>query len=514
MSSVPEDVPLLSRELLRARAARARGSGPPATLPETLLPEKALQFGSGAFLRGFVEPFLDEANERGTFGGSVVIVQSTGGGRSRALLGQDGLYTVISQGGEAGAESAAGAEERRIVSVVSRALSAMTDWDDVLGCARNPDLELIFSNTTEVGIMLDESDDPALDPPRSFPGKLTRLLIERARAFDYDPARGVVVVPCELIENNGDRLREIVLVLADRWGLGDAFRHWVEHAVPFCNTLVDRIVPGSPEPSERATLEEELGYRDEMLTLCEPYRLFVIQADEEVRARLRFAHGAPDILLVDDERPYRERKVRLLNGAHTVITPVGLLAGCETVYQTTRDDLVGEFLRRLLLGDLAPALDVPDADEFAHQVLRRFVNPAIHHELLGITLHGTMKMRTRVVPSILCTAEINGRAPDSLALGFACFLLFMRGDIQAERRDAGHSVPPDDSADRFRALWSGVDPTDPAAASELVRAAASDASLWGHDLTAVPGFVASVTEHLVRASTDGVPAALRAHLRS
>lgn len=508
MSPVPPERPLLSRELLRARA-----SDPITEPPEGALPEKALQFGSGAFLRGFVEPFLDEANERGAFGGSVVIVQSTGGGRSRALSDQDGLFTVVSQGGEAGADGEPGGEERRIVSVVSRAISAATDWDDVLACARNPELELIFSNTTEVGITLDESDDPDLDPPRSFPGKLTRLLHERAREFDYDPARGVVVVPSELIENNGDRLREIVFVLGDQWELGDAFRQWVEEAVPFCNTLVDRIVPGSPEPSERARLEEELGYHDEMLTLCEPYRLFVIQADEEVRARLRFAHGAPDILLVDDERPYRERKVRLLNGAHTVVTPVGLLAGCETVYQATRDDLVGEFLRRMLLDDLAPTLDVPDATEFAHQVLRRFANPAIHHELLGITLHGTMKIRTRVVPSILRAADVDGRAPESLALGFACFLLFMRGDIQAERRDAGHSVPPDDAADRFRELWSDVDLTEAGAAGELVRAAASDASLWGHDLTAVPGFAVSVTDHLVRASSDGVPAALRAHLR-
>lgn len=505
----PAEHPPLNRALLRSPAFTA---APDLKVPAAVFdaPEKALQFGSGAFLRGFVEPFLDDANQRGTFGGRVVVVESTGQGRSQTLVKQDGLYTLLTRGGGAASDG----EERRIIAVVGRAISAPGRWTDVLACARNPDLELIFSNTTEVGISLDDTDAPALDPPRSFPGKLTRFLYERGRAFHYARESGVVVIPCELIEDNGDRLREIVLALGERWDLGRAFSHWVQEAVPFCNTLVDRIVPGAPDAAEVAQLEAELGYRDELLTLCETYRLFVIQANDEIRARLSFAHDEPDILLVDDVRPYRQRKVRLLNGAHTLLAPVGLLAGCETVCQASQDDLVGGFLRRLMLQELVPSMDVPGANEFAHDVLTRFANPLIRHELLGITLHGTMKMRTRVVPSILRAATAARPVRSSLALGFACHLLFMRGDWQAERRSSGRPVPHDDAADRFRDLWAGVDARDPAEASDLAHAVGADVSLWGTDLTAVPGFCRSVAAHLLHASREGVPAALQAHLAS
>src|SRR5918992_6044732 len=200
------------------------------------LPEKAVQFGTGASLRGFVDAILDEANRRGQFGGRVVAIASTASGRERVLNEQDGLYTLSVQGLENGREI----QERRVIASLSRALSAADEWDAVLACARNPDLELIFSNTTEVGIAVDQDDKPDLDPPRSFPGKLTRFLHERARAVDYDVARGVTVIPCELIEENGERLCAIVLALAGRWNFGSAFVDWIEAAVPFCNTLVDR----------------------------------------------------------------------------------------------------------------------------------------------------------------------------------------------------------------------------------------------------------------------------------
>ena len=235
-------LPALSRELVRDAAFRR---GATVDLPELALlelPEKAVQFGTGAFLRGFVDAYLDEANQLGQFGGRVVAIASTASGRECLLNEQDGLYTLSVQGLENGREM----RERRVIASVSRALSAADEWETVLECARNPDLELVFSNTTEVGIALDQDDGPDLDPPRSFPGKLTRFLYERARAFDYDVARGVTVIPCELIEENGERLCAIVLALAARWNLGRAFVDWIEAAVPFCNTLVDRIVPGTP----------------------------------------------------------------------------------------------------------------------------------------------------------------------------------------------------------------------------------------------------------------------------
>jgi tagaturonate reductase len=362
-----------------------------------------------------------------------------------------------------------------------------------------------------VGIALDEGDDAEMRPPRSFPGKLTRFLYERGRAFDYDPARGVVVIPCELIAENGDRLREIVLALAARWGLDPRFGQWVESSVPFCNTLVDRIVPGTPSGDQRQKLVAELGYEDALLTVCEVYRLFAIEAGDAA-PRLRFAAADPGILLTDDVTPYRERKVRILNGGHTVMVPAALLLGCETVREAVEHPLVGRFLERVLFQEIVPSLDVPGGEQFAREVVDRFANPFIRHALFDITLQAAMKTRVRVVPSIVGYAKRSGKAPDSLAFGFAAYLLFMRGELHEKRRAAGQSVPQDDQGERVRALWSDHGGGDERALAALVRAACSDTSLWGTDLTAVPGFAEAVTAHLTKMIQAGPQAALEAHL--
>jgi tagaturonate reductase len=259
----------------------------------------------------------------------------------------------------------------------------------------------VISNTTEVGIVLDDDDRFDADPPRSFPGKLTRFLAERARAFDYDERRGLVVLPCELIENNGDTLQDIVHKLAQRRTLGPRFERWLDASVTFCNTLVDRIVPGALPAEESNRIERLFGYRDGLITACESYALFAIQGDERVRTALGFADADPRIIVAPDIRPYRERKVRVLNGAHTISVPVALLAGLETVRDAVEDERVGRFIRRAMFDDIVPSLDAPDAEEFAREVLERFANPYIRHSLIDITLYGTTKMRVRVVPSIV-----------------------------------------------------------------------------------------------------------------
>ena len=464
---------------------------PAATLA---LPETAVQFGTGAFLRGFVDHFVDAANRRGQFNGRVVAVGSTGSGRDRAFTDQDGLYTLVARGLAHGVAR----EEVRVVGAVSRALSAATEWDAVLAVARAPGLRVVFSNTTEVGIALDAGDEAELSPPRSFPGKLTRFLYERARTFDCAPERGVVVVPCELIEDNGDRLREIVLQLADRWALGAAFTDWLRAAVPFCNTLVDRIVPGAPSDADAAALQASLGYRDELLTACELYRLFVIEGNDTLRQRLGFADADPGVVVTADARPYRERKVRLLNGTHTIAVSLALLAGCETVRDAMTHELVGPYVRRVMLDEIAPTLRDPAADAFALAVLDRFANPYIRHALFDITLQATMKMRVRVVPTIERHVARTGRAPALLSLGLAAFLLFARGDLQERRRVAGLSVPADEQGDRLRTLWATHAP------DAVAQAALSDATLWGTDLTAVPGLVDAVRDALARLLSDGV----------
>ena len=491
-------MPVLNREV----ASRA---GVDAPAPELLeLPERAVQFGTGAFLRGFIDYFIDAANRSGHFDGRVVMVGSTGSGRDQALNEQEGLYTLSTQGLSRGAES----REHRVIGSVSRALSARDDWDEVLACARSEQMELVFSNTTEVGITLDEGDAADARPPRSFPGKLTRFLEERARAFDYDPARGVVVIPCELIAGNGDRLREIVLALAARWELDPRFAAWVESSVPFCNTLVDRIVPGTPTGEQRQALVAELGYEDALLTVTEVYRFFAIEPGKAAD-RLRFAATDPGILLTDDVSPYRERKVRILNGGHTVMVPAALLLGCETVREAMEHPLLRPFLERALFEEIVPGLEVPGSEEFARDVVDRFANPFVRHALFDITLQGTMKTRVRIVPSILAYAKREGRAPESLAFGFAAYLLFMRGDLQEKRRAAGLAVPQDDQGERVRALWSEHAKGEEAA---LARAVCADAGLWGSDLTAVPGFAEAVAEHLTRMVEADPRAALEAHL--
>ncbi|MEJ2502862.1 MAG: tagaturonate reductase [Gemmatimonadota bacterium] len=497
--------PRLSRALLADPDFRARTI---AALPDPARldrPVTAVQFGTGALLRGLVEPIVEagHADASGDGGGRVAVVGSTGSGRAAALRDQDHLYTLVVQGLRDGEP----VREARVIGAIARALSARDSWSDVLALARAPDLGLVFSNTTEVGIRLDPDDRPDADPPRSFPGKLTRFLLERGRACDFDPRAGLAVVPCELIENNGDTLRGLVLELADRWDLEPAFARWMDDAVPFADTLVDRIVPGAPADDAREGQETELGFRDPLLTVCEPYRLLAIQVDADARPRLARALGGPGVVLTDDITPFRERKVRLLNGTHTLMVPLALLCGHQAVREAMVDPDTGAFVRRLLLRELAPTLDVPGAEDFARDVLDRFANPFIRHALFDITLQSTTKMRVRAVPSLLAHAERNGDSPPSLAFGFAAFLLFQRGDLQDDRRHAGLSVPPDDAGEAIRRAWA-EEPTP----DDVVRRVLRDATLWGTDLTTVPGFEHAVRSGLEQLLRQGPSAALRSHL--
>ena len=454
------------------------------------LPERAVQFGTGAFLRGFVDASVDQANANGTFNGRIVAIGSTSSGRDRALARQDGLYTLVSRGIVDGTPR----EERRVIGSISRALSASHEWNAVLACARNPQLGFIFSNTTEVGITFDADDEFDAAPPLSFPGKLTRFLYERAVTFAFAPSKGVIVVPCELIEANGARLRAIVLQVAETWQLEPGFTRWIEGSVQFCNTLVDRIVPGAPSGDDGEALARTLGYSDELLTTAEHFRQFVIEGDEAFRQRLEFAGSDASIIVAPDIEPYRQRKIRLLNGAHSISVALALLTGCTTVRDAMVHPRVGPFIRRTLLDDIVPTLNVPDAEAFARSVLERFENPYIQHALFDITLHGTTKFRVRIVPTMLRAAERLGRVPDSLALGFAAHLLLSRGDLQQKRRDAGLSVPVDELAEHIRAAWPASADGDSLRA--FVERVSRDELLWGTDLTALPRFVDAVTRQL------------------
>lgn len=506
MTSLPDGLPLLTRDLATSDAFRRRARVLLPDAPDLDLPERAVMFGTGAFLRGFVGFFLDEARRAGRFPGRVVAVGSTGSGRAEQLNRQDGLYTLVARGLVDGEPR----EEHRVVGSLARALPATEAWDEVLDLARSPALGLVFSNTTEVGIVLDPDDARDLRPPRSFPGKLTAFLLERARTFDFAPERGVVVLPCELVEDNGDRLRGIVMELAGRWGIQADFGRWLRDAVLFCNTLVDRIVPGAPPDADR--LAAELGFRDSMLTMCEPYRLFVVEGDDATRARLRFAGADEHVVVTTDLTPWRRRKVRILNGGHTITVPLALLCGLETVADAVAHPAVGAFARHVMVDEIAGGPDDPAAGRYALEVLERFANPFIRHRLTDITLQQTMKMRTRVVPSVLAWAHLHGRPPRFLAFGFAAWLLWMRRSEEERRSTEGRPIPPDDRGEAVRERWRALATDDPASLAGLANDVCGDTALWGTDLRQVPEFTDEVARHLVRGVRDGPEAALAALL--
>ncbi len=495
----------LDQALICSPAFQARNEAPSPALFD--LPEKVLQFGTGAFVRGFADYFIDRANRAGQFGGRVVAIGSTGSGRVRALQAQDGAFTLCVQGLVDGVRT----EARHVVTAISRALSARDAWADVLACAANPALEVILSNTTEVGLTLDADDAPDLDPPRSFPGKLTAFLHARARAFDYDPTRGVFVLPLELIEDNGDRLRALVGTLAARWKLGEAFAAWLDEACRFCNTLVDRIVPGTPEQDRLQACWHEQGYRDDLLITAEPYRLWAIEGDDALRRRLGFAEADPGIVVTEDITPYRTLKVRILNGSHTVMVPLALLCGLATVREAAEHPLVGRFLRRVLFDEIVPGLEIaPErAQRFAQDVLDRFANPHVRHELRSIMLQATTKMGVRVAPSLRAYAGQAGAAPASLAFGVACYLLLRREETQGRLHV---SLPPDDRAAALHAAWQAVAATTPEALRAFAETVCRDEAIWGTRLDEAPGFTEAVAASLAQALREGVPAALAAHL--
>ncbi len=491
-------MPILTRAALD-KISSAGASYP--TNAMLALPERVVQFGTGAFLRGFVDSFIDDANRRGTFAGRVVAVGSTGSGRDRAFAAQDGLYTLVSAGEQAGLVIS----ERRIVGAVSRALSAATEWDAVLELARDARITLVFSNTTEAGIALDDRDHTAFVPPHSFPAKLTDFLAARATSVAYAHA-GLTVIPCELVEHNGDRLRALVREQAVRWALGPRFLRWLDDSVQFCNTLVDRIVPGTPAQPEHDALCAELGYQDDLLTVAEPYALFVIEGDDALAARLGFARGAAQIQVVANIRPYRERKVRLLNGTHTAMAALGLLGDIATVRDAMNTPALATLLHRLVQNEIAPVLDVPDATEFAEDVLQRFRNPYVQHRLLDIAMQGTLKFRVRLVPVLRRHSQMAPEAvPPVLTLAFAAQVLGAHPVERARRLAVHGTLPTDALGDVVHAHWLRH---EGGALPAFVEAVVGDDTLWEGELRVTPTLVDALAAQIASLQRDGVHVAI------
>ena len=465
-------------------------------------PERVLQFGTGVLLRGLCEAVIHQSNTDGTFAGRVLVVKSTGGGDADAFARQDGLYTHVIRG----LENGQAVERFTINAALSRVLSAATDWDEILRSAESPAIQTVLSNTTEVGLQRPEHEDLTAHPPVSFPGKLLAWLHHRWQHFGGSAESGVVVVPTELVPDNGRVLQTLVEELAA--GLEPAFLDWLGRHNRFCSSLVDRIVPGKPTPAQQAEFDRKLGYQDDLTVISEPYLLWAIEGDDTVRQRLGFTGGHAGVIVSADIELFRELKLRLLNGTHTLLCGLAFLSGHDTVRQAMNDPLLADFTRKLLFQELIPGMpypvETPQAEAFARQVLDRFANPFLEHSLLSITLNYTAKMQMRNLPLLLTFCRKYNRPPDRLCLGFAAYLHFMRpvmqenGKFFGERNGQRYALQ-DPAAGWFARWW---------AAGADLREVLANRDFWEEDLTALPGFAARVAAYVEQMQQKGVRAVL------
>lgn len=493
---------------------RSVQSQPALVVPEEklfALPEKVLQFGTGVLLRGLPDYFIDKANRQNIFNGRIVVVKSTASGGADAFDQQDGLYTLCVRGIEDGNT----VEENIIHSSISRVLSAATQWDEILKCAANPDMQVIISNTTEVGIVLDADDDLLASPPRSFPAKLLAFLYKRYRAFNGDPSKGMVIIPTELITDNGAKLEAIVEELAHQNNFEYAFMDWLENANHFCNSLVDRIVPGKLPAAMQAKMDAETGYTDELMIMSEVYRLWAIESDkEEVKEILSFSKADKGVIIADNIEFFRELKLRLLNGSHTFSCGLAHLAGFHTVKNAMDDEHFSSYITQLMMQEIAPSitgagLSIEAAKDFAAKVLDRFRNPHIDHQWLSITMQYSSKMKLRNIPVIKKYLDRFGIVPDYMATGMAGHLLFMKSTLAEDGKYYGELNGKkyhinDDNAAWFAEKWRTAADTH-----QLVVDVLSDEAFWEENLGSNADFTAAVSGKLQELIDNGAAAILQ-----
>ena len=483
-------MPILSKQNLAAGFT----STIPVQLPKQEVfsyPEKVLQFGTGVLLRGLCDYYIDKANRKGIFKGRVVLVKSTDRPGADAFTEQDGLFTHCIKG----IDNGKAIEETVVNASISRTLTAATEWNAILELAQSADMQVIISNTTEVGIQYVANDPISGGSPKSFPAKLLAFLVARFDHFKGSAESGMVIVPTELIINNGDALKDIVLKLAADHQLPAAFITWLNTHNHFCNSLVDRIVPGAPDAQTNAAICADLGYTDKNLIISEVYSLWAIQGGSRVKDVLSFAKADAGVVIAEDIEIYRELKLRLLNGTHTLMCGMSYLLGFRLVKDVMANGYLSKLVMNLMLSELALAIpykmDFKVADRFGRSVLDRFRNPFINHKLIDITVQYTTKMRMRNVPLLVNYYKEFGKAPELFAMGFAAYLQFMHAVKEENGKYFGDSngelYPINcDYAGYFYEAWKDFD----------LKKILADTSLWGADLSALPGFEQAVQKYV------------------
>jgi tagaturonate reductase len=466
-----------------------------------------LQYGEGNFLRAFVDHMIDIANEKEVFSGSVQLVKPIASGNLEAFHAQDCIYTVLLRGQAEGKAT----EEKRVVRHVAGISDPYGDYEEYASHAKNPELRIIISNTTEAGIAFDDSDRIELKPPKSYPGKLTKLLYERFMFFEGSSDKGLIMLPVELIEKNGANLKDCCLKLAALWELPQEFISWLSQNCVFCNTVVDRIVTGYPK-DEVSSLEKEFGYTDKLMTTGEPFGLWVIasKCPETIAAEFPLDKAGLPVIFTSDLRPYRERKVRILNGAHTASVLAAYLSGLDSIGELMKDSTMRSYIERAVYDELVPMVPLPAAEvkQFADSVMERFGNPFIKHDLLAIALNSVSKFKARLLPTIIETQERKGKLPELLCFSLAALIAFYSGKpdpvgrLIAIRNGIAYEIMDDPSVLKFFADSYTL------SADMIVSSLLRRTDFWGTDLTQIIGLAEVVTEDLQNIRKYGMRAAV------
>ena len=456
-------------------------------------PERIIQFGEGNFLRAFVDWIIFNMNNKADFNSSVVIVQPLANGMIDMLNDQDGLYHLNLQGLNKGKA----VDSIELIDVVSRCLNPYSQFQDYLKLAENPDMRFVISNTTEAGIAFDDSCKPDDAPASSFPGKLTQLLFHRFKTFNGAMDKGLIMLPCELIFHNGTELKKCIEQYIALWNLGEEFKQWFEKACGVYCTLVDRIVPGYPRDTINEILEK-VQLEDKMVVKAEIFHLWVIEAPESVAKEFPADKAGLNVLFVPSEKPYHDRKVTLLNGPHTVMSPVAYLSGIDTVSEGLKDEVIAKFVDKVMFKELLETLDLPKAEleKFGADVLDRFKNPFVKHFYTSIMLNSFPKFKTRDLPGLKIYLERKGELPLGLVLGLAGIITYYKGG----KRGDVEITPNDDKAitDLLTELWNSGD------VAKVAHGVLAAEFIWGEDLNKVKGLTSKVVEYLTSIQNKGM----------
>ena len=461
-------------------------------------PTKVIQFGEGNFLRAFVDWIIWNTNQKTNFNAGVVVVQPIERGMVDMLNAQDGLYHVNLQGIDKGEA----VDSIQMIDVINGGLNPYTQNAEFMALAEDPNIRFVISNTTEAGIAFDPSCKLEDKPASSYPGKLTQLLYHRYNHFNGDKSKGFIILPCELIFLNGKELKKCIYQYIELWQLGEGFKTWFEEACGVYCTLVDRIVPGYPKDTIDQ-IHERIGYSDNLVVKGEIFHLWVIEAPESVAAEFPADKAGLNVLFVPSEAPYHERKVTLLNGPHTVLSPVGYLSGLDTVKECVEDPEVGAFVKKVMYEELMETLNLPkpELQQFADSVVERFVNPYVKHFVTSIMLNSFPKYKTRDLPGLKTYLERKGELPKGLVLGLAGIITYYKGG----KRGDVEIVPNDDAAivELLKNLWATGD------VRKVAEGVLAAEFVWGEDLNAVTSLTDLLTADLALIQNEGMRAAVK-----